>query len=393
MKGSRIIEFKRMLRQYEYSLEDLQDVKDLASDINVEFNSAIAALQRPDLFDNKKVEQQAEEADVEEIIPEERDPAFKKLFRKVVVACHPDKFGDDMTELQKATKKDLYDRAIKANDTYSWAELITVAIKLEIDLPEEYYEYVENLKADAEKVQKEIHGIQTSVAWTWYHAPDETKDMILKRYVAHMEKVILGNNKRKVKILGVGHPRTGTGFTASILNAWGLEVGHEVVKKDGLVAWQFAVQDGPWPYMPDQTSHVNWEVLIYNVRDPRTSIPSIVFTEDNKKTSLDYRVNSGGVLRSPNRVEQAIYSILRWDELINKMGPSFTYRIEDQSKDLFNFLQTSGMSIEWQEPAGPVNARSHSNLEELKEELDRVRPSLRMKLNAFCVKHGYDPLY
>jgi len=106
---SKAIEFKRILRQYEYSLEDLKDLKDLESHIKSEFGSALAALERHDLFD--QTPKIPEESDVETIIPDtERDPAFKKLFRKVVVKCHPDKLSDKLTILQKAEKKDLYEK-------------------------------------------------------------------------------------------------------------------------------------------------------------------------------------------------------------------------------------------------------------------------------------------
>jgi len=389
-KGSKVIEFKRMLRQYEYSLEDLHDLKELSNEINVEFNSAIAALKRADLFDNKKIEAAAEEADIEEIIPEERDPNFKKLFRKIVVACHPDRFDDSITERDKIFRTDMYDRAIKANDAYSWAELITVAIKLEIDLPEEYYEYVENLKSDSDKVQEEINAIQNSVSWTWYHASEEQRQVILQQYVKHLEKMVHGSKLPPIRILGVGHPRTGTGFTAWLLKSWGLNVGHEKLESDGIVAWQFAVEDGPWPFIEGVEFRPKWENLIYNVRDPKTSIASIAFTEN---ATLPYRIESGGALKSPNPVEQAIHSILRWDQLITRMKPDLTYRIEDEAPKLFEFLKSKGFEVNWIEPQSGINARQHATISDLEKEMQSVRPSLRMKINSYCIKYGYDPLF
>lgn len=381
-----------MLRQYEYCLEDLNDLKEIQGEINSEFGSAIAALKRPDLFENKNIEEIAEDSDKEEEIDNERDPNFKKLFRKIVIKSHPDKLGDDVTPIDKIRKQDLYEQAVKANDEYNWALLITVAIKLEIELGEEYHEYVNELSVESEKVQKEIDNIQGSIAWQWYYADEDKKDEMLKAYVKHMESVILGPKKKKTKILGVGHPRTGTGFTASILKSWGLDVGHEELRKDGIVAWQLAVRQGPWPYIKEE-SQIDYEILIYNVRDPRTSIPSIVFTEDVKKPSLNFRLEKGKVLKSYNRVEQAIQSILRWDLLVQQMGPDFTYRIEDQAKDLFDFLQSKDLSVNWIEPLEKVNARNHPDFSELKDEMAKVRPSVRGRINEFCLRHGYDLLF
>jgi hypothetical protein len=393
--GSHIIDFKRMLRQYEFFVEDLNDLKELQSEVNSEFGSAIAGLKRPDLFDNKKIEKIAEDAKEKEESNEEpeRDPLFKKLFRKVVVKCHPDRLPEGISDSKKLELKLQYENAIKANDDYNWALLISTAIKLEVELSEEYYDHVESLKEESSKVQKEIEVIQTSVAWTWYHAPDDQKEGILQSYVKYMEKSLMAEKKQKIKILGLGHPRTGTGFTSSILNSWGLEVGHEKLERDGVVAWQLAVENGPWPYMTD-FPNVESEILIYNVRDPRTSIPSIAFTENTKSISLNYRL-ANGVLESSNRVEQAIHSILRWDRLITLRNPDFTFRIEDQSQDLFAFLQGKGFEIQWVESNQKVNARYHGRTidKDLQTEFEKVRPSLRAKINDYCVRYGYEMLF
>ena len=384
-----------MLRQYEFFVEDLSDLKELQSEVNSEFGSAIAGLKRPDLFDNKKVESLANEADASKNESEEpeRDPLFKKLFRKMVVKCHPDRLPTDISDSSKLELKSHYENAIKANDDYNWALLISTAIKLEVELSEEYYDHVESLKEESSKVQKEIEVIQTSVAWTWYHAPDDQREGILQSYVKYMEKSLMAEKKQKIKILGLGHPRTGTGFTSSILNSWGLEVGHEKLERDGVVAWQLAVENGPWPYMAD-FPNVESEILIYNVRDPRTSIPSIAFTENTKSMSLNYRLKNG-VLESPNCVEQAIHSILQWDRLITLRNPDFTFRIEDQSQDLFAFLQGKGFEIQWVESNQKVNARDHGRTidKDLQTEFEKVRPSLRARINDYCVRYGYDILF
>lgn len=397
MKASKVIEFKRMLRQYEYGLEDLSDLKELNQDVNSEFSSALAALERHDLFENKKIEQAAEEAEVEEIIPEERDPAFKKLFRKIVVLCHPDKFTDDLTELQKAFKKDMYDRAVKANDQYKWAEMITVAIKLEIDLPEEYYEYVENLKADADKVQQEIEAIQGSVAWTWYHAPDEQKPFIMAQYVKHMEKMVFGEKKKIYNVLGVGHPRTGTGYTTKLLKSWGLNVGHEVLEDDGIVAWQLVISQGPWPYMEKYGDNLNadFKVKIYCVRDPRQSLPSIVYTENTNKISFDYRASKTGRALIGNQLENAIKLLLAWDQkIMDEINPNIVYRIEHDSKMFYDRLVESGLQLtEYVELNEKVNSRNHKSFEEMVEEFPNIAKSTIDGINDYCQRYGYAKLF
>ena len=49
-----------------------------------------------------------------------------------------------------------------------------------------------------------------------------------------------------VEILGLGHTRTGTGYTSKVLSDWGLDVGHEVMRKHGIVSWLLVKPKGPY---------------------------------------------------------------------------------------------------------------------------------------------------
>lgn len=192
-------------------------------------------------------------------------------------------------------------------------------------------------------------------------------------------------------ILGVGHPRTGTGYTAKLLTSWGLDVGHERLGKNGIVAWQLAVSTGPWPYL-NGYEHSNYDVLVYNVRNPMDSIPSIVFTEDIKPASLTFRVHAG-TERSTNRVEQAILSILRWDELISALEPDVIFRVEDQEPALFAYLtEAVGLPLTFRQH-GIYNQRVHPDFGSLVEESGRVRPLVKEAINAYCQQHGYPMLF
>ena len=370
----------------------------MSSEINSEFSSALAAKKRQDLFESKKVEEMAEKSnEPEEMESAARDPLFKKLFRKIVVQCHPDRMSDDLSIKQKAERLEFYDLANKANDEDNMALLIVVAIKLEIELGEEYMEHIEKIEEENKRIEKEIENIQGSVAWKWYHTEEEKRDSILDNYIKHMEMIIMQNNKIKKKILGLGHPRTGTGYTHKILKSWGLKVGHEKMEADGIVAWQLVDQKGPWPFIsrvkPDNA--YKWETIIYNVRDPKTSIASIIFSENKSKQSVKFRSEKLGIDLTGNRVEAAIRSILEFDKRITAMRPSFTYRIEDQSEELFNFLKSKNYEIQWDDTDvnKKYNARKHPDLSEIEEEFNSVDRILRKRINRYCRKYGYPNLY
>lgn len=200
-----------------------------------------------------------------------------------------------------------------------------------------------------------------------------------------------------IKILGLGHPRTGTGFTSKTLSRFGLKVGHEELLENGIVAWQLLKEYGPWPWMHTYNklhkSRIYYDFLVYNIRDPRTSIPSIVYTEDIKPNSFNFRLESFNIEKSNNPVEQAILSILKFDELILEMNPDLVYRIEDQAKELYNFANTINKDIEWIEPTNKENSRKHRGIETLKKEMESVKPELQEKINDFCRRHGYKDLF
>ena len=390
------IEFKRMLKRYESALEDLEYLREMVSEINSEFSSALAAKKRQDLFESKDVEALAKKEDIEKENPD-RDPIFKKLFRKIVVKCHPDKMDKNLSIKQKAEYIDLYELANQANGENNMALLITVAIKLEIELDEEYFEHVESISEESKSVEKEIEGIQNSIAWCWYHTDVERRDMLLNNYISHMENILLGNNKIKKNILGIGHPRTGTGYTHNIMKSWGLDVGHERMEADGIIAWQLVDNNGPWPFI--DTVKLNdaykWGTIIYNIRDPKDSIPSIVLSESKNESSVEFRSKSLNINLAGNKVEAAIQSILEFDKLIIARKPDFIYRIEDQSEDLFNFLKSRGLNVQWNdtEIGKKYNARNHSGLESIRDDLNSVRPSLKKRINTFCINNGYNPLF
>jgi len=392
------IEFKRMLKKYESSLEDLQYLKEMSFEINSEFNSALDGKKRMDLFENKEVEKLAQKDEKQKENPD-RDPLFKKLFRKIVVLCHPDRMDPDLSIKKKAEYIDFYENANKANDENNMALLITVAIKLEIELDDKYFEHIEKISKESNKIQKEIENIQGSIAWQWYHSEEDKRDIMLDQYIKHMEKILFGEHKIKKKILGIGHPRTGTGYTHKIMQSWGLKVNHEKMGNDGIVAWQLIDRKGPWMYISNikQNDAYKYEYVIYNVRNPKDSIPSIIFTENTKKESVEYRnkLLNINIDSFENRIESAIASILAYDILATSIKPDFTFRIEDQSEDLYNILKEKGLPIKWNDKFvnKKYNDREHEGWENLKDELKNVNPSFKKKINTFCIKYGYDVLF
>ena len=192
-------------------------------------------------------------------------------------------------------------------------------------------------------------------------------------------------------ILGLGHPRTGTGFTSKLCQMWGLDVGHEYMGDDGIIDWHLVKASGPYPYHkgPKFSRRPEHDMLIYNIRHPKDTIPSVVFTEDTNKSSLKYREPLFTIPYS-NKVERAIASIIAFDDIISAMKPDITYRIEDQQTNLFEVL-VEDHDIEYEEYNTPYNTREHRTLDDALCYYD-VSIEHQLLINVFCDKYGYTPI-
>lgn len=188
------------------------------------------------------------------------------------------------------------------------------------------------------------------------------------------------------KILGLGHPRTGTGYTTKVLQQMGLDIGHERYGKDGIVAWQYAIGK-PYEILHHKLrdkDEPEYDFLLYNVRDPKKSLASIVYTVGRHAWGVIDRV-----LDLPDdisRTERAIISITTFDKLILKRKPDLIWRIEDSPSLIQKEL---GIDKQIEYNTEVYNARPHKSL----ETLQRPRDSYIEMINEFCVKYNYDKMF
>jgi len=398
MSRERSAAFKRLIRKYEFLLEDWEDVSEISKSANLEMMREINLRKPADITENDFTVEESEEDEKEKEEETPEDRVLKKLFRKIVFKSHPDRLGDEVSELERVRLISLYDQAVSAHDDKNWALMVVTAIKLDVELPEEAEEMVDKIEDEARELEEKIANETTGIAWQFYHAAEEEKEKIIERYLDILSQSKkkkteeLKNSKTKL-ILGVGHPRTGTGYTAKLLQSWGLDVGHELMRKHGTVDWSLGSgEKSLWQDVDFR--EWEWQNIIYCVRDPRESIASIAYTENVDTTSVKFR-NDKGLVLTKNKIVDAIESIILWDSLIERLGPTFVYRIEDQSIDLFNYLKETGIEVEWNELVlnQRVNSREHSSLEDLLTESGYIGNLYKKRINKYCRKYGYDPLF
>jgi hypothetical protein len=177
--------FKKILRDYNYLYESLSDVKEISSIAEGEFRQAMIdsgdkeALQAliPNESQQTKLNEIKEEEKEKE--PIHNDIDFKKLFRKIVIKCHPDK-NKDATEKQLEFLKECYENATLANNVYDWGLLLRVASQLDVDLSDVDEKQIQNIKLKNEELQKEIQKYESSMAYQWYTKDDaKTRERFL----------------------------------------------------------------------------------------------------------------------------------------------------------------------------------------------------------------------
>ena len=384
--------FKRLIREYEFLLEDYEDVYEIHKQANVEMSSELNKVKPKDVFEADYLEEELEDDEPKE--PSHNDKDLKKLFRKIVFICHPDKVKAEADEIRRSELANYYNQAVKAHEEGNWALMVVVAIKLEIELPEEAEAQVEKIQEDTNKLKEKINGMTSSYVWQWYQAEEDLRKKMLDDYLVMLKRSLGmadGPTKKGSKlILGVGHPRTGTGYTAKLLQSWGLDVGHERMGEHGTIDWSLVpAKKSLW--QPVDFNEWDWQLIIYCIRDPRESIPSIVYTENTREGSLNFR-KLHGVRDGGNPIVTAINSIYRWDQLVEDMEPDFIFKIESEGKELFEWLKQNGLPVEWNEVliGQKQNTREHPTWDEMVAEFGEIPAKTKIKFNTFCRKYGYD---
>jgi hypothetical protein len=141
--------------------------------------------------------------------------------------------------------------------------------------------------------------------------------------------------------VGIGHPRCGTGFTAHLLQAAGLRIGHELVHHDGIVSWMLPAERYRNPYRDALGPIGGFNRIFCVTRSPLEAIPSII-PENATSLSFNFRKN---ILRAKfgetlpaqktdeTRLLAAVMSYTLWFELCMSFLPQIIYRVDRPEDD------------------------------------------------------------
>ncbi len=108
---------------------------------------------------------------------------YKKLYRDIAKKTHPDKIGDDKE------KSKILQEVNNAVSEEEYFKLIECALLLGIEIPEEVPFEPEQVNKKITDANKKIEQITKSVAWEWYHLPEQSdKTRLIEGYAAYLLK-------------------------------------------------------------------------------------------------------------------------------------------------------------------------------------------------------------
>ena len=96
------------------------------------------------------------------------------------------------------------------------------------------------LSASTGELPSRIH--PKAIAFENAANPPEVQALARQAYERHIKHTLC------VPLAIIGSPCCGTGYMAHALRQYGLDIGHEVMGRDGISSWQFAVRDTDLPF-------------------------------------------------------------------------------------------------------------------------------------------------
>ncbi len=199
------------------------------------------------------------------------------------------------------------------------------------------------------------------------------------------------------RYLFIGHPRCGSGYISKVLECYGLKVGHEFMKKHGIVSW-FAgnFYDDNKISCRKYTGFVrthrdNFKKIIHFIRDPYFAIPSIinenkygesyVYRRDVIKFYYDINLDD---LEEPNK---SVTSYLYWNDLcLKKSNIDCTIKVENCIDDIKKMLE------EFEYPTNLLQELPPTDYHHRKRDVinyENISDILLKRLDMFCLKYGY----
>lgn len=197
-------------------------------------------------------------------------------------------------------------------------------------------------------------------------------------------------SKSEKTLLIVGCARSGTSYTANILQKSGLDIPHEKMGKDGAVSWYLASRPS-YRKRRINLKKFQFEHVFHQTRDPLKTISSVYFSED--RHSWSYILKQIPEIKAD---DSHLVKCAKYWYYWNLKAESFAewrYRVEDFEQIFDEFSSRIGKNLSFidfqNEPKNRNSYGEHKvfSWSELKEALS---DDLYEKIIEMSHRYGYD---
>jgi len=168
----------------------------------------------------------------------------------------------------------------------------------------------------------------------------------------------------------IGSPRCGTGYMAHALRRYGLDIGHEMIGRDGISSWLFAVRDTDLPFggcvYSRNSKYVFPRQTIAVIRDARNAIPSLIL--ENTKNIQSYAFRRRWIRKKydididsfRDDFTRALAAYTFWYRIILENRPTMWIHLEHARHDLEALFYSTSLTRQSENAlsqlSNPINA-------------------------------------
>ena len=182
---------KLLLNEFEFLKKQEKDANELFTEYQAEFTKDLFKYMDDNGLERKKTTQNKPKKVKETEIKTGAPSKYKKLFRKIVRNTHPDKLDKNMDENQKETFKEVYEETVEGYHNENYAPLLLNAMKLGIDLGDEFNDEIKMIKDIIKEKKESIEKMKLTYAWIYYNdTEEEEKTQYVKDYYEKYKKNI-----------------------------------------------------------------------------------------------------------------------------------------------------------------------------------------------------------
>ena len=169
----------------------------------------------------------------------------------------------------------------------------------------------------------------------------------------------------------IGSPRCGTGYMAHALRQYGLDIGHEMIGRDGISSWLFAVRDTDLPFggcvYSRNSKYVFPRQTIAVIRDARNAIPSLML--ENTKNIQSYAFRRRWIRKKydididsfRDDFTRALAAYTFWYRIILENRPTMWIRLEHARHDLESLFYSTSLTRQSENDLSQLSNPINSN--------------------------------